>query len=864
MNNTNAIVLLRSKLCPPFKKKDEIERPRLSDAISSLFFYPLILVSAPTGYGKTTLLSTFFFQNREHCVWLSLDERDNDPVCFWKAFIASIGQIFPEVQPDLTLILPGMGIETLTGGLDIILNQLSTDYNSLILILDNFQHIENPAILNGLDYLIQHAPPQFHLVISTQKNPALSLNRLKTKNQLFEITTRDLAFSENEVYKLLKDQCFSENIDDLVTQIMAVSKGWPAGIRLLIHALQQSPDFHNSLNKSQEVAIDFLTEEVLHPLDRELTDFAKEVSVLDSFTSESATALTGRKNVQQIIRQMQESNLFLEQSGDQYQFHPFFREAVNRNRPADLTIMLHKKAADWYSATHDLDKAIQHALKAQDWLLGINLILQISKEKLCNGEIHTLESWLLAIPEEFRNQNFSLQVLLGWVWFILGKIPETMALFPVLEQTEPVGDSPDVGLWYGLQCQLALLHENNLLALKLAQKALEQIPQDLSFFRGLILHSLGSAQQALADSNGAIHAFTESVETNLYTGNKLIAIFSLVSLGLELNEQVRLSEARLVCEEKLDEIIPPEKQSDPLTGLVDLLFTRFYWETNELQEAEKFLSSSAMKLDQLGIPGFQISCEMIRVYLLMAQEKYSEALQLANRYRLRTQSQEYIGYHQIFSMLRAEIYLRMGRMADVANWLEKASLSSSPWDDPAREMEYLLRARYLLETGSLDDCEHQLQVLEIFGRKTSHLRLTAAILLTRAVLEWKKGDLGAVQHFLEESLTIVGSERYIRLFLDFGGPLMGLLAQLPKAPREIRYLFKPPGDKILSHTVEILTSRELDVLRLMAENCTNREIASTLVLSNETVKVHVKHIFQKLSVSDRRQAVRQARKLNLI
>jgi LuxR family maltose regulon positive regulatory protein len=298
--------------------------------------------------------------------------------------------------------------------------------------------------------------------------------------------------------------------------------------------------------------------------------------------------------------------------------------------------------------------------------------------------------------------------------------------------------------------------------------------------------------------------------------------------------------------------------------VVDLMSARLAWETDDLAAMSNYLETSTHKLDNLGITGFNISCDMLHTNLLMASEEYGEAMTLINRNRQKTKSAAFTGYNQIFNLLRAEICLRMGRMADTAEWLEKADLPASPFDDPAREMEFLLAARFRLEAGETNECKRALDELEAYALQVKHVRLLIAVLLTRASLQWKLGNPGTVRNLLEEALSLANPEGYVRLLLDNAGPLLGLIAQLPDAPAAIRARFPLTEPGTASGLVEMLTSREMDVLRLLADNRTNQEIAANLFLSGETVKVHLKHIFQKLGVNDRRQAVRQAHDLNLL
>jgi LuxR family maltose regulon positive regulatory protein len=297
---------------------------------------------------------------------------------------------------------------------------------------------------------------------------------------------------------------------------------------------------------------------------------------------------------------------------------------------------------------------------------------------------------------------------------------------------------------------------------------------------------------------------------------------------------------------------------------VDLLLSRLYWEADQLDDAQTAIARGAQKLALLGVPGMQVSADLLLVEILAARDEYGEALKLTNLNRRRARTGEFTGFQQLADMLRAEISLKMGNLAAVEDWLEGADLPAGPEADPAREGEFIVKARYLVETGALEEAALILEALESYARQGRRVRALISTLLLRAALEWKKGELGLVKTALEEALALAVPQGYIRLLQDSGALLLGLLAQLPGAPAEIRLRFRSSQPAEIPELVEMLTAREIDVLRLLAENSTNQEIARKLVLSSETVKVHLKHIFQKLEVADRRQAVRRGRELGII
>jgi LuxR family maltose regulon positive regulatory protein len=380
----------------------------------------------------------------------------------------------------------------------------------------------------------------------------------------------------------------------------------------------------------------------------------------------------------------------------------------------------------------------------------------------------------------------------------------------------------------------------------------------------MLLSSLASAQQALGDSDAAVASFRAALHLQRRSGGVFSSLFSLVGLGIELNEQGQRLRALEICRQALEEREGAIDAHNPLYGMVYLLLARLHWEANALQEAQEALGTAAAHFDRLGISGFKISADLVRVYLLIAQDEFGEALRLVQRGQRQTRAAEFTGFRQIFDMLKAEISLKMGNLASVENWLEEAGLPTSPRDDPAREMEFVLKARYLAEHGRLSEADQLLEDLLGYAQGARHVRIAIAGLLIQALLEWKRGELGRVKLRLEEALALAAPQQYWRLLIEYGAPLSGVLAQMPGSSPQVRALFGFGAPADSPELVELLTRREVDVLRLLAENCTNAEIAQALVLSSETVKVHLKHIFQKLNVENRRQAVRRARQLDLI
>jgi LuxR family transcriptional regulator, maltose regulon positive regulatory protein len=852
---------LITRLNPPPLGQGFIPRPRLRALLEQSALYALTLIYAPAGSGKSSLLADWARGERNPVAWYSVETADNDPVRFWRYFTAALQIAIPASKFPSPISIAQLGPGVLPGSLDPLCNALAALEKPSFLVLDDFQWIDNGEVFSSLAYLLDHQPGNFHLIMASRTAPLLPLARLRAKNRLLEIRSHELNFTKEEALSFFYDKLDGSLSQEQVVQVADQTRGWAAGLHLMNIALSEDPDQLEAWSAGRKLAAEYLTDEIIDRLPAAWVDFLQKVAVFDPFTVEMAAALTENDQAAGMLKQIQQANLFLEHSGDTFQLHPFFREALLQRLSDAQRKSLHREAAVWFEAHSRPDTAITHSLAGEDWGTAVRLILEQAEDKFRLGEIQTLERWVNALPKEEQSKYPDLQALTGLVLYLSGKIPEAIELEHGLAAPEIERRLLSKGWWAALRCQLALVQENNRLALEIAQKALADADLSNDFIRGILLTSLATAEQASGNADEAVTHFRQAIQVNQRAGNLMIVVFSLTGLGIELNEQGQRLRAMELCDEALIDLTD---ENQPLSGLIDLLLARLFWEADQLDKAQTALDEASRKLEQLGVLGFEITADIIRVEILTAREEYGEALRLTKLNRRRTRSGEMLGFRRIFDMLRAEISLKMGNLEAVEDWLEGADLPASAEDDPAREMEYVVKARYLVDAGALDEGGRLLETLEGYGRRSRRVRVLISILLNKATLEWKKGELGKVKTCLEEALALAIPQGYIRLLLEGGGLLLGLLAQMPGAPAEIRARFRASHPAGTPELVEMLTAREIDVLRLLAENNTNPEIAHKLVLSPETVKVHLKHIFQKLDVTDRRQAVRRARELEIL
>ncbi|MCE1252590.1 MAG: LuxR C-terminal-related transcriptional regulator [Anaerolineae bacterium] len=862
--------VLLSRLSPPQSGEGIVTRQRLQLMLDSAGSYALTLITAPTGYGKSTLLAEWAKNKAGAIAWFTLENTDNDPVIFWRYVVTTLQKTLPVLPIAEFLTAPQLGKTVQQNNLDALCNAIAGFSQPVYLILDDFQHITHADILDSLVYLIQHQPANFHLIIASRALPALPLARLKVKNRLYEIKTGQLAFTADEAFSFFKANQKQLPSAEQIKGLIDLSEGWPAALRLMVLSANEGEEVLDNWHAGHQQAVEYLADEILELLPEKQLNFLQKAATFEEFNLDMLLYITEEPQAARWLDICLQNSLFIQHSQGFYRFLAFFREALLQKNSDPENYHLNQRAAAWYEQHARPEKALTHTALMKDWQHTADLVQSIAADKLQKGEFHSLKNFINLIPPEIQKNFPDILIIQAWIAYLCGDISDALTILEQLASETARAKMQKIGWLDGLHCQMALVQEDNRRALNLAQQALNNTPENDLFIRGLLLTALATAQQALGESQAAVQSYQKAIEVNRQVGNLLMSLFALASLAIELNNRGERLQALILCDESLEEAgesadLPGTTTGNPLYGLIDLMRARLLCDANRLEEASFALVKGKEKLTHLGLSSLLISCDLTDVQILVARDQHAEALTLINKNLRKVRSAEMVGFRRLFELYKAELYYQMGQSAVTKNWLENASLPETPQQDPAREMEFVFKARYLVENGHVDEAGQLLEHLNNYAQQNQHLYVLIAVYFIRANLEWKKGEPGQVRFYLEKALALAGPQNYQRLILDYGAPLLGLIAQMPGAPLEIREHFRSSSNPVVvTGLIDMLTAREMDVLNLLAENRTNAEIAQQLVLSNETIKIHLKHIFQKLDVSDRRQAVSRARQMGLI
>ena len=457
-------VLLATKLHVPRPRPDLVPRPQLAERLDEGLARGLMLVCAPAGYGKTVLLADWARRGQQPVAWLSLDVGDNDPARFWRHGVAALDQCRPGLAERVGLLLGPPAPSSYEGLVTALINELATgpDADRALLVLDDYHLIDSAAVHESLGFLIEHRPPELHLVLASRSDPPLALARLRGRNQLAELRAAELRFTADEAAALLRQGAAESCValpETAVVALAARTEGWAAGLQLAALSLRGQPDaagFVAAFTGSHRFILDFLAEEVLEQQSDQVRTFLLETSVLERLSGELCDAVTGRPSSQALLEQVERAGLFLvplDEVRGWWRYHHLFadllRARLQQEQPGQAAL-LHRNAAAWYDDHEMADDAIRHAVAAGEMTWAARLIEQHFDELFyLRGEGVTVQRWLSALPGDLVRTRPRLLLAQALLAFYSGRTETEEPLLDAAEQAyaSPAGEpfEPTVG-----------------------------------------------------------------------------------------------------------------------------------------------------------------------------------------------------------------------------------------------------------------------------------------------------------------------------------------------------------------------------------------------------------------------------------
>jgi LuxR family transcriptional regulator, maltose regulon positive regulatory protein len=878
--------ILATKLYIPRPRPEVVSRPRLLERLNEGLHRKLILISAPAGFGKTTLVSQWVARCQRPTAWLSLDEGENDPARFLTYLIAALQTIAAPIGEEVLSALHSPQPPPPEAILTTLLNDLITIQDHFIVVLDDYHLLEAKPIDQALTFLLEHLPPQMHLVIATREDPALPLARLRARGHLTEVRAVDLRFTPSEAAAFLNQVMGLHLSAEDIAALERRTEGWIAGLQLAALSLQGQPDatsFITSFTGSHHFVLDYLLEEVLQQQSESVQTFLLRTSILDRLCGPlcDAVVLDPSAPGQTTLAYLERANLFivpLDNERRWYRYHHLFSDLLRQRlqqsaaSPTGDTESqvneLHIRASLWYE-DHGLEiEAFHHAVAAQDVERAARLVEGKGMPLQFRGAVTPVLHWLESLPTTALNARPSLWVMYASALSMTGQLTgveqKLQAAEAALQGTEPDDTTRNlVGHIAAIRALVAVTQNQVETIIAQSRRALEYLHPDNLAVRTATIWKLGLAYHLQGDRAAASRAYSEAIAISQASGNIIINLSATLGLG-----QVQETENQLyLAVETYRRILQLAGESPlPAASEAHLGLARICYEWNDLDAAERHVQQSIQLARQIENTDRPVASEVLLARLKLARGDVVGAAALLAEADRSAHQQNFV--FRLPEVVAAQVLtlLRQDNPAAAAHLAQAHELPIS-------------QARVHLAQG---DPSAALAVLEPWRRQVEAKgwqdeRLKVMVLQALALAAQSEKDK-AVQ-LLCDALALAEPGGFIRLFVDEGRPMAHLLSKaaahgiMPDYIGKVLAVFKAeeqqsedtsslpsPAQPLL----EPLSPRELEVLHLMAAGLSNQEMSERLFLALDTVKGHNRKIFGKLQVERRTEAVARARELGLL
>ena len=876
--------ILQTRLRIPPLRAQLVQRPQLMALIEQALESKLLLLSAPAGYGKTTLLSAWAHASSRPVAWFSLDAVDNDRTRFLTYLIHALRHVHAQVGRHTLDLLTSQQPQST----EIVLTPLINEFLSaprMVLVVDNYHVIEEQQIHEALLFLLEHLPENLHLIIASRIDPPLPLARLRARHQLRELRTGELRFQREESAAFLTKSMKLPLQDETITALDERIEGWVTGLQLAALSLQGQPQQSiNSLTGIHHFVFDYLAEEVMQHLSTPLQEFLLKTSILTHLQASLCEAVTGQASGQSQLELLERSNLFLtplDAEHTWYHYHPLFAEFLQkrlRQRTPELIPELLIRASIWCEQHHYPDEAIQYALAAGQHLHAAQLIAHHARTLLAKREHSTLLHWIEQLPIDIIQTQ--PQLCIAYCWTLLFTF-QSERMAPLLQRVQDILDAtPESadeatqqlrGEIAAIQATQASLQGDLKQAIIHSQYALAHLPAEDLWTRGTLAFFQGVAQYVTGNMLKAQHAYREALSLNRSTGNHALSLLVHCYLARLSVTVGKLQDARRILETAWTQAEQYDRQLSFEGGLLAVELGNIYYQQNEMDAAYTMLTR-----------GIETGKTMAATGVLRAG--YTA---LARWYQARGQEEEVRNLlwqidqiQQPARVLWIEAELQAYRLQWETMHQHETTLAlkhavqegEPPPISVLTEITYLAQARALITVADYDTATNLLERLLHHAEEEQRTGSIINITMLQAKAFSARGDQAPALKAIQKALALAAPERYMRVFLDEGEPVKAVLQHAATHGIQATYAMQllgafPTATSSIPHPqplLDPLSERELEVLHCITKGQSNQAIADHLQVSLNTVKTHMSHIFAKLHVNSRTQAVARANELQLL
>lgn len=897
--------ILQTKLHRPRLPQRFVTRPRLVDKLNDAtkinagaFSRRLTLISAPAGYGKSTLLSEWCNQSPLAVNWLSLSASDSEVKCFWSHFVAALRTTL-SIKGSAALADPeSPTASVIESMLAEWINQVTQLPQPMVLILDDYHLIDDALVHQSLAYWLEHCPAHMHLIIASRADPLLPLSRLRGRGQLVELRTDDLQFSWQESAAFLNQAMGLNLIPQHISALQERTEGWIAGLQLAALSLQgRNPQaiahFIGNFTGSQRFILDYLTDEVLLLQPEDVQTFMLHTCILDRLTGALCDAITGQTNGQAILEQLEKANLFvicLDDERHWYRYHNLFanilQQRLERSQP-DLIPGLNLRASQWCEQNGFWTDALSYALHSRDASRVASLVARNALVMMEFSELKTLERWLNALPEEAFRDSEWINIAHAWLLTAIGQLDKVEPLLlhaqAGLEAHNTASESIRRGILGNLaavRAYLCGLRGDFSKTIAYAQECLEYTPEDDAWMRTWANATLAFALMQTGQHEEGEQKIAEAMEISRQTGASHVRVLILNNYAGVQFKKGNLPQAAAIFQEAIrmdQEHSSRAGQHLPIAGYAYSELAGIYCEWDDLEKAEAYIAEGMRISESWGEPQLLTSGNLRLAEIRAAQRDWDGALEAISIAQKLARGL-HIHFTRRLAPFQALIHLRAGDLGSARQWADALVPDAGTQNGQSGEFfsEYVL-TRLELAEGQLNAALSRVNRLAENTQDTGELHPLISAQAVQAVILDSLGHTNQALDVLRNALVTAESGGFMRTFLNLGEPLAQLLVKATtngivnntaqRLLEEFKYeqqLEVAKSAKTGITLAEPLSERELQVLRLLAIHLTRAQIAEQLIISENTVRTHVKNIYQKLGVHTHVAAIAQAREFGLL
>ena len=876
-------IILMTKLFAPALRPKLVPRQRLLTRLNKGLNGKMTLVSAPAGFGKSTLVLDWLQQIDRPFAWLSLDAQDDEPRRFFSYLLAAIQTIDPQIGVELVMGLKSADID-LAALTPLLLNELLASNTPFVLVLDDYHTIQHSGIHEALSQLVDYLPATAHLVLTSRTDPPLPLPRWRVRGQLNEIRASELRFTNAEAARFLQSTMGIEIEASAIATLESRTEGWIAGLQLAALSLRSSDNrtrfIADFVGSNRQVA-DYLVQEVLSQQSAEIKTFLLHTSILTRFNADLCNTLLQDEKGHATLAALDQANLLvipLDNARRWYRYHHLFGEllqnrlahTVKNNDVADL----HQRAARWYADHQLLDEAIAHWLQIPDYVAVAEQLAAESPERIFEGELGLrLLDWVAQLPKHILKQYPHVSAIAMFAAMISGNARLAQSYF------DQIDGEPETA------------HYQDLFRSVLARNVDGDFEQALKFADRVITNEKsGGIFDAYALLQKAVNYFYlgqyEDADTVLLKAHGIVQAQHTNSLNIHLqilnlqanNLRIQGSYRRveLLCLDGIQAAVQDGVIRSPTIGFLYNVLANVYYATNQLEKSAEYADRALTLGQRTANADILLTATDVKAKVACAQQNVAKLRDVLTIIESRLQQLNDEHAFVIFEEYKARYSFWIGEIEPAARWVNSAEYH--PDDTPTLRMLesyhtvcaiWLAQVRISAETHPLPAIMALIERIEALVVQVHHMEGLVQTLLLKAMALDLAADKRA-HVVLQQAIDIAAPSNMMRAFLNWGEPMKVLLHQLP-ADKHGAFIGRllsqfPTAPAAQQHGAPALelTTREQEILQLLADGLSNKQIEETLFISKNTVRTHLKNLYSKLHVSSRTQAVKQAQVLRLL